>query len=62
MMSEPIEPSIDSAHLALVELDDALNRDFRRTPDWSKDVMQAATHLCAVIDRLRYKIDGGLLQ
>lgn len=62
MMSEPIEPSIDAAHLALFELDDALNKDFQRTPDWSKDVMSAAERLCAVIDSLRHKIDGGRLQ
>lgn len=55
------DPSMEAAFGALDELECALNQDFKRET-WSKDVMQAATNLCAVIDRLRYKIEGGRLQ
>lgn len=55
------ESGMEDAFGALNDLECALNQDFKRAT-WSKDVMQAATNLCAVIDRLRYKIDGGRLQ
>jgi hypothetical protein len=55
------EAGVDAAHVALDVLECALSRDFQN-PNWSKNVMTAATNLCAVMDRLRYTIEGGRLQ
>jgi hypothetical protein len=50
-----------SVQTAFDDLNEVLKSDFM-ADSWTVDVKASIDRLCAVMDRLRHKLDGGLIQ
>lgn len=61
-MSDDNEYVVDaSVQTAFDDLNEVLESDFM-ADSWTADVKASIDRLCAVMDRLRHKLDGGLIQ